>query len=592
MLRPFEIGVMERKPTSARGAKLTLSDAEAELCGCAVSQVPTPRILASDARAIVDAYHRETKHRLQGYAPSPGFLDWDSQPDPFRRFEGAPVIPLPLGRGEGSCRYDDLYAWAGEPAAITRDSLGLFFELSLGLSAWKSAGPDRWALRNNPSSGNLHPTEGYLLVWRAPDKGVAPGLYHYASHDHALERRAVLPPDVAARLAATMPGSFGALGLSSVIWREEWKYGARAFRYCQHDVGHALGAARFAARVAGWRLWVDPRPGDAQVAACLGLDRTADFAGAEPEHPDLVAVLADSDVAAVPDWSALAAALGDWTGQANRLSQERVRWPQIARVLPAVAKAEVAAPAMSWTEPPFAPPGPARALDAATVIRRRRSAQRMDGCSAMSFADFERAMARTLPSRSRAPFDALPFSPALNLLLFVHAVERVPPGLYLLSRTTERFAALREACAAPGLDFARLTNTDLPLYRLRGGDERRLASTLCCHQGIAGRGALSVGMIADLARVLEEEGPFAYRRLHWEAGVIGQILYLEAEAAGLRGTGIGCFFDDEVHDLLGLRAEGGWQTLYHFTVGGAMADERLGLEPAYAHLADRTSAES
>jgi hypothetical protein len=30
------------------------------------------------------------------------------------------------------------------------------------------------------------------------------------------------------------------------------------------------------------------------------------------------------------------------------------------------------------------------------------------------------------------------------------------------------------------------------------------------------------------------------------------MLYLEAEAAGVRGTGIGCFYDDPVHDVLGL----------------------------------------
>ena len=52
------------------------------------------------------------------------------------------------------------------------------------------------------------------------------------------------------------------------------------------------------------------------------------------------------------------------------------------------------------------------------------------------------------------------------------------------------------------------------------------------------------------------------------------MLYLEAEAAGLRGTGIGCFFDDEVHRVLGLEDKS-WQSLYHFTVGGAVDDERL-----------------
>ncbi|WP_412178702.1 hypothetical protein, partial [Pseudomonas aeruginosa] len=38
-----------------------------------------------------------------------------------------------------------------------------------------------------------------------------------------------------------------------------------------------------------------------------------------------------------------------------------------------------------------------------------------------------------------------------------------------------------------------------------------------------------------------EEGPWCYPRLYWECGQVGQLLYLEAEAAGLSGTGIGCY---------------------------------------------------
>jgi hypothetical protein len=63
--------------------------------------------------------------------------------------------------------------------------------------------------------------------------------------------------------------------------------------------------------------------------------------------------------------------------------------------------------------------------------------------------------------------------------------------------------------------------------------------------------------------------------------MIGQVLYLEAEAAGLRGTGIGCFFDDEMHHLLGLRGPD-WQSLYHFTVGGHVDDPRLTTLPPYS----------
>ena len=67
-------------------------------------------------------------------------------------------------------------------------------------------------------------------------------------------------------------------------------------------------------------------------------------------------------------------------------------------------------------------------------------------------------------------------------------------------------------------------------------------------------------------------------------GLIGQVLYLQAEAEGFRGTGIGCFFDDAVHELLGIQG-GQWQALYHFTVGVPVTDARIGVEPPYAHRA-------
>src|SRR5437660_758605 len=83
--------------------------------------------------------------------------------------------------------------------------------------------------------------------------------YHYVSRDHALEcRRAFTGGEAAGLAEALPPGSF-LVGLSSIHWREAWKYGVRAFRYCQHDVGHALAAGRYAAASLGWsaRLLAD-----------------------------------------------------------------------------------------------------------------------------------------------------------------------------------------------------------------------------------------------------------------------------------------------------------------------------------------------
>ena len=62
--------------------------------------------------------------------------------------------------------------------------------------------------------------------------------------------------------------------------------------------------------------------------------------------------------------------------------------------------------------------------------------------------------------------------------------------------------------------------------------------------------------------------------------MIGQVLYLEAEAASIRGTGIGCFFDEATHSLLGLDTLQ-YRDLYHFTAGGPVEDPRITTIPPY-----------
>jgi hypothetical protein len=123
----------------------------------------------------------------------------------------------------------------------------------------------------------------------------------------------------------------------------------------------------------------------------------------------------------------------------------------------------------------------------------------------------------------------------------------------------------------------------LPLFILARRDLRDTARLISCHQEIAADGAFGLGMIADFGATIRERGPWWYRQLHWEAGVLGHVLYLGAEAAGVRGTGIGCYFDDAFHDLLRLSSDT-FQDLYHFTIGGPVEDARLTTLPPYAHL--------
>ena len=83
-------------------------------------------------------YHRRTKHHLHQYARSLGFLDWATQPDPFRTYAGAPRIELDLLADRVTSSYGDLFQiGAITPQVIGVETIGILFELSLGLSAWK-----------------------------------------------------------------------------------------------------------------------------------------------------------------------------------------------------------------------------------------------------------------------------------------------------------------------------------------------------------------------------------------------------------------------------------------------------------------------
>jgi SagB-type dehydrogenase family enzyme len=244
---------------------------------------------------VVLAYHERTKHQYHRYAASPGYLDWSRQPDSFRRYDRAPPVSLPLPAEGRALPFWQLYVRDSvAPAPLSVDSVSLFLRYALSLTAWKQFEGTTWPLRANPSSGNLHPTEAYVLLPPVDKLHNRAGVYHYAPKEHGLELRAHLCPSF---WASFPEGSF-LVGLSSVFWRETWKYGERAFRYCQHDVGHALGSLRFAAAAIGWKLCLLDCVSRVGVARLLGLDRDADYVRAEREYPELLALVVREDVLA------------------------------------------------------------------------------------------------------------------------------------------------------------------------------------------------------------------------------------------------------------------------------------------------------
>jgi len=522
-------------------------------------------------------YHNTTKHALHGYAAGPAALDLNDQPVAFRWYEGSKKYDLPLIADTLHTLYTDLYQPTNiKPRVLSLDNIACQLELSFGLSAWKQYGAAKWALRCNPSSGNLHAEEAYVICNQVD--GLNSGVYHYLSRDHQLEQRCGFDANL-------LPDDTLLIGLSSIQWREAWKYGERAYRYCQLDIGHAIAALRYAAAALGWQVEIVDQTSDAQLATLLGLNRENDFGKAEAEHPDVLLQISTATEKKDVDLDKLfdAIAVGNWVGQANVLSSQHMyQWPIIDEVTVAAEKPNTEKHTIKQHNFPEPLSSPCQ-QEAANLILGRRSAQAFDGTTTISSEVFYRILDMSLPRQDTPPWDCSPWTDNIILIMFVHRVDGLEPGLYTLVRNPGSLDAFKTALGREEFLWKSIEDCPehLPLYNLVQADGQNMATTLSCHQDIAGQSCFSLGMIADCSVI--DVASWHYCRLYWEAGMIGQVLYLEAEAAGVQGTGIGCYFDDTVHELLGI-TDNRWQSLYHFTVGGGIRDSRIQTIPPYAHL--------
>lgn len=513
------------------------------------------------------AYHEKTKHSYWSVRSGGHFLDWDNQPDPFRRFAGAPRLPLSKGPLPDCPAFDALLGGTGlavkaaQGGAVDAAVLGQLLHHSMAVSAWKQVrGTDiRYSLRVNPSSGNLHPTETYLAVQGSAD--LPDGLYHYDVRGHSLERRREGP---AVEAAASLLGRPWAAEspflvlLSSVFWREAWKYRDRAYRYCLLDLGHAAASILIAARCLGFEgLCLGHFP-DRPLAEFLGVDpldegplmALAFEAGPSPSSrptPDPASIQEDPQK------------MGPLLGEANRLSAEELPYYLLKGMhqstllppespLPAVPSSGPAPdtglvlPGKPSGEPPLGP-----------TARRRRSGLDFDPRASMTLQDLGWLLLRAVaPLRAdyRGNLRGGPGEGLVRLYLYAHRVEGLPAGVYRYHPSIHRLQTIRE------------------------GDQRATAAYLSLEQELAGHACAAFSMVADLNQAARLFGNRGYRYVHFEAGMIGQRLYLGAEALGLNSTGMGAFYDDEVHRYLDIKPEEG-QVVYHFAVGRAVPDERL-----------------
>ncbi|MDF1875966.1 nitroreductase family protein [Sulfurimonas sp. SAG-AH-194-I05] len=506
-------------------------------------------------------YHETTKHAQQRYARSLGYMDWASQPDPFRNYNGCETIELPIALENATPPYHLLNTDL-PPAPLLKESLSQLLQFSMGIAAHKESGGSSWAVRCNASSGNLHPTESYLVLPPImEEQNTKTSILHYTPQNHGLEKLSEFDTSFWDNLPK---GSF-LLGLSGITWREVWKYGERAFRYTNLDAGHAWQSIVVSAKMLGWKVTRLDSTSDTDIGTLFGLNQKTRFF--EHEHADMLFVVSPSHVeSSLRIDSLLENVPLSFNGIANKLSSQMQSWDIIPAIENATSVMQIAQ--QNTTQNHMLKDA---TQESKTVVLNRRSIHIMHtDTSTITQEEFH-----TILSSVNTSLDAK--ENAVHLALMVHRVEGYKKGLYILVRNDRDLINVQEHMHNDFLwNKTELNN----LYFLEEKDVTMASKSISCSQDIASDGAFSLGMLCNFSEQLNAHGAHRYKELYWECGMIGQELYLEATSLGLSGTGIGCFLDDMMHGMLGIK-DTRFQVLYHFTIGRGNVDSRIMTKPAY-----------
>ena len=433
--------------------------------------------MGNDYIEAAHVFHAVTKHSYTSVRSSPHFLDWDNKPLPYKIYPGAASIALPRDLELSSTpalAALSSYMPADFSAPIDTASLTRILFCADGLTRHKRMGPDDYHFRAAPSAGALYPIEIYVASGEVD--GLETGLYHFSPAD--LRMAGLRRGDwrgLIAEASAKRPSIRNAravIALSAIYWRSEWKYRARAYRYCYWDGGTLLANMLAAAAAEEISAEVITAFEDPALEALLGIDG---------EREGMIALVAlgrtDQPAAASPQAEPL-------TLEAVPLSQSEVAYPDLIKIhreSRLVTADEVAA--VSGAKLDAAPPfSNANVLHFETITSEesaglgetilRRGSSRAFVQEAITAQELATIMAAS-SEHPKADFPRL-----TETYLIVNAADGMEPGGYYYNSDTRAFELLK------------------------AGNFRGEAGYLCLEQPLGMDCSALVVYMADLERVL------------------------------------------------------------------------------------------
>lgn len=499
--------------------------------------------------AVALRYHERTKHTYESVRRDARALDWANQPSPYKRYLGLPKHVLPrrievdLPPTLNLVRHPLNQGTPSGEGPLSLPQLSALCYLGYGITAQKAYPGGTLELRAAPSAGALFPCELYICL--SGIQGIGDGVYHYEPAAHSLiclrEGDCLPYLRVATGNAPALEAARMVFVVSAIWWRSAWKYRDRAYRYCLHDTGHLAGNLLLASEALDRPATLVYDFVDDQVNLLLGLDPAREaalvlLACGHHERPSALPVSLPQLESIVTKQEPLSACEETYPSilEVHGATSLSAVGQQIGRPGPGQDMDGPDATA-AWIDLPEACGAPAPQTLVETIAQRR-STRRFARQSISS-----EALALMLQCIAGAyAHDQAP-SGLLDAAVIINAVDGVPAGLYRWDPAGRR------------------------LWPLREGDLRAGAQFLGMEQPLCGDAAASIFLLANLPNRVAEGGERAYRRVHIEAGLRGELIYLASRALGLGCSGIGAFYDDQAAEFLG--APQGAAVVYDLVVG-------------------------
>jgi len=491
-------------------------------------------------------FHEATKHSKVRLEASGHYLDWANKPNPFKLYTGVTVQDLPTEFLRPAL--NALVSISGivpkEKASTGMgvDTLAELLFFSAGITREvKVPGRGAFYLRAAPATGALYPIELYVVCRNL--EGLEAGVYHFCPGDFSLSQ---LRSGDWTRTLSSYAGSRAEISaapasiiLTSVAWRNSWKYQARSYRHWFWDGGVIVANLLATANSAGLRSSVVLGFEDEAVNRLLGLRARREAAIAICP----VGASADATARSVSGRSPEKGLPTLIDPAFIRLSQSEVEYPEVWDVHEASYLRDFSE-VIAWTRPreekisiPAAPssdrsypldrtlPRPDEKPDLAQVILRRGSTRRFSP-------------------------EPITYEQLSNVLY--HSTRGVPLGLPIPGTLLEVYLISNAVKDLPNGSY-RLDRPSASLEQLRAGDFRERGGYLCLEQPLFTGASVVIFLMTELAGVLRLLGDRGYRAAQFEAGVVVGRMYLASYAQGMGASGT-TFYDDAVTEFFSPRA--------------------------------------